>query len=442
VQGASRSAAALEEQMSRPKSGERIPRRWLQKRAFNARIGRLLFRRSVLTAMITGSNGKTTTTNMLARILKEAGHKVGKTNTDGIYIDGRQVWRGDSSGYKAAGWVLTEPGVTAAVLETARGDILNRGLYLKRVDAAAITNVGLEHIGDRGVDTPEQMAQVKKKVTDAARRAVVLNADDTYCLQVAAAYPVARLTLVSCKPDNPSLRRHLDAGGRGLSFDPIDGDGAIVLQQGALVEELMPIDALPAAMGGSLLCNVYNAMTAAGLALGMGLSPAEIARGLARFRLDVVDNPGRFTLLQRDGRQVLVNYGSNPLALVATMPAISRISVAGRRICFMTSPDNRADDHFVRVAREIAGRFDEYLVYTVDRYSRVHERGWTTEQIAAALTALGVASDRVATFSTLADATAAAFARSRPGDLLVVFGETMDNVRDVLDALPPRAASH
>jgi cyanophycin synthetase len=428
--------------MSRPRSGERIPLWWLRKRAFKARIGRSLFGRSVLTAMITGSNGKTTTTNMLARILKEAGHKVGKTNTDGIYIDGRQVWRGDSSGYKGAGWVMTEPGITAAALETARGDILNRGLYLKRIDVAAITNVGLEHVGNRGIDTPEQMAQLKKRVTDAARRAVVLNADNPYCLQVAAAYPVPRLTLFSCKPDNPSLRRHLDAGGRGLIFDPIDGHGAIVLREGPLAEELIRIEDLPAAMGGLLLCNVYNAMTAAGLALGMGLSPAEIARGLARFRLDTVDNPGRFTLLEQDGRHVLVNYGSNPLALEATMPAVSRISVAGRRFCLMTSPDNRADDHFVRVAREIAGRFDEYLVYTVDRYVRAREWGWTTQQIAEALTALGVAADRVATFSTLADATAAALAQSHPGDLVVIFGETMDNVREVLDALPPRAASH
>ncbi|MEQ1843684.1 MAG: Mur ligase family protein, partial [Verrucomicrobiales bacterium] len=316
-----------------PRSGERIPGWWLRLRAVRTRLCRLLTRRKVITALITGSNGKTTTTNMLARILREAGHVVGKANTEGIYIDGQQVWQGDSSGFKGAGWVMTDPRVTAAALDTARGGLLTRGLYLSEVDVAVLTNIGLEHLGDRGIHSQEDMTAHKKRVTDAARKAVVLNADDPHCRRITQEYPLEKTILYTCEADNDFVSDHCSRGGRALCVDGSGESERIVFRDGGQSLEVIRVSAMPSARGGSLRFNVSNGLAAAGLAVGMGLSLEAVSKGLSRFQLDACDNPGRFTLLDEYGPAVLINYASNPLGLRSTVPAITAIPVSGRRFC-------------------------------------------------------------------------------------------------------------
>jgi len=254
-----------------PHSGERIPGWWLRLRGFRIGIYRFFTRRKVVTALITGSNGKTTTTNMLARILEEAGHFVGKANTEGVYLGGRQVWRGDSSGFKGAGWVMTDTRVTAAALETARGGLLTHGLYLRHVDAAVMTNIGLEHLGDRGIHSQEDMTAHKKRVTDAARKAVVLNADDPHCRRIARDYPLERRILYSCEPDNLFVHNHCSLGGRAVCVDGSGDSERLILREGGQLREILPVAAMPSAMGGVVAFQVFRMLSRRrDVALGMG----------------------------------------------------------------------------------------------------------------------------------------------------------------------------
>jgi cyanophycin synthetase len=192
---------------------------------------RRLSRRSIPTAFITGTKGKTTTTRMLANILREAGHAVGFTSTDGVAIRAEFVSEKVSAGYGAAARVLNDRSVTAAVLELARGDLLKRGLYLDRCDVAALLNVGREQVGIDGIDTLEQMASLKRKVVDAARKTVVLNADDRLCRGLIGEFPVERTTLFSFSPRSKAVKEHLKRGGVAYCLDD-GGAEEIVRWQG------------------------------------------------------------------------------------------------------------------------------------------------------------------------------------------------------------------
>ncbi len=389
--------------------------------------------------MITGSNGKTTTTNMIARILREAGHTVGRANTLGIHVDDRQIWWGDASGFRGAGWVMTEPRVTAAALETARGSILNHGLYLDRCDVAVLTNIGAEHLGEHGVETGAEMAGVKRRVLDIARRAVVLNADDPQCLRLAGDFAVNRTILFSAGGNGDVLDRHTGAGGRAIALLGQGPAAEIAVRTGGHAERIIPIAEMPAALGGLLGFNIENALAAVGLAAGLDIAHDAIAAGLRAFQLDGTDNPARFMFVEGYPFRVLVNYGSNPVALAKTVPAIADIPVGGRRFCLVTAPDNRADHHYRDMARELAGVFDRYLAYEVPRYVRRHAAGWSPEKIVRGLRANGVQPDKASQHRHLRDALAMVAGDVRDGDLVVVLGENLDETLAPLEAVfgPP-----
>jgi len=160
-------------------------------------------------AMITGTKGKTTTTRMLAHILSEAGHRVGFSSSDGVVINGVYVSRYDAGGYSGAREVLTNRSITAAVLETCRGGLLRSGFYFDRCDVAALLNVGREQIGIEGIDTVEQMTALKRRVIDAARGIVVLNADDAQCCTLIGQYPTHRVVLFSLEMENRLVQDHI-----------------------------------------------------------------------------------------------------------------------------------------------------------------------------------------------------------------------------------------
>lgn len=362
---------------------------------------------------------------MLARILQEAGHVVGKCTTEGVYLRGQKVWEGDASGFKGAGWILTEPGITAAALETARGDLLNRGLFMKSADVAAMTNIQREHIGERGIETPEQMAALKKRVLDVASRAVVLNADDVHCLNVASAYPTERTILFSANATSDPIVRHLKAGGRAIAVDRSSAPGRILAFHGGETEEIIAVKEMPASLDGKLAINVMNAMAAAGLALGMGVSTSDIANGLRNFQLDAVDSPGRFTLLEDYPVTILASYGSNPAAILATLPAIASLPHSGTRFCLVTAPDNRPDDHFSSMAEGLAGHFDWYIIFEMKNFIRRHDSGWVPDLLEGHLRTEGVPQERIVKPGSLQEAVDFVLRHGTSDDLMVVLGAAM-----------------
>ncbi|MBM4368220.1 MAG: cyanophycin synthetase, partial [Deltaproteobacteria bacterium] len=266
-------------------------------------------------AAITGTNGKTTTTRMLAHIHKLDGKVVGMTTTDGVYIDGRLTVSGDMTGPIAAKMVLTDPHVQVAVLETARGGLLRAGLGYRHPDVACCLNVSGDHLGLGGIHTLEQLAEVKRIPIEVARDTIVINADDPLCLRMVERSVARRVCYVTLRPDNPLVREHVRAGGRALALEAgINGQMITIYDNGSHIP-LLWTHLIPATLEGKALHNVQNAMFAAGMAWSMGVSLEAIRHGLRTFDMTFYQAPGRMNVFDEHGFKVILDYGHNPAAI-------------------------------------------------------------------------------------------------------------------------------
>lgn len=258
---------------------------------------------------VTGTNGKTTTVRLLAHLLRSAGRNVAYSSTDGVYLNGELVERGDFSGFGGAARALAQPGVDVAVLEMARGGILLRGMGTAHNDVAVVTNVSADHLGLQGIRTLDQLAEVKAAITRVTRKEgwAVLNADDPRVLAMrrqASGQP----WLFSLDADHPALRAALEERGRALTV--IDGRMTF-LAPGRDSQPLLPLEEIPVTLAGISSHNIRNAMGAASAALGVGLREEAVIEGLRSFVLDPDTNPGRTNLFELDGRIVVVDYAHN-----------------------------------------------------------------------------------------------------------------------------------
>jgi UDP-N-acetylmuramyl tripeptide synthase len=377
------------------------------------------------TAMITGTSGKTTTTRMLAHILTTAGHTVGQATTDEVKIGTEIIEKGDLAGAAGAALVLNNPTVTAAVLETARGGIVSRGLYLDWCDVAALLNVGDDHIGLDGIATLDDMTRLKRKVIAAARRAVVLNADDPHCAAMAAEFPRQRVILFSSRPDSPILRDHLAEGGSAIGIEAQAGAEMIVLWSGSRRHPILGVADLPAAMGGILRHNIANAMAAAALAVDLDIDLDAIAAGLAAFELTPLHSFGRFNLIEGFPVRLLFDFAHNPPALACAVAAIDRLEVEGRRMCAVSFAGNKTDTQIRASARAVAGHFDRYVCYEDDSYRRGRPVGEGAAVLRSGMIAAGVPADRISIALSCAEAARIFAATAASNDFVAVFGMDM-----------------
>ena len=383
------------------------------------------------TAAITGTNGKTTTSRMLARILREAGGEigvgtVGLVTTHGVTIDGALVAKGDFSGSSGARIVLGDPLVEAAVLETARGGIITGGLAFDWCNVSAVLNIADDHLGLQGVDSLDELAAVKRCVAQAARDLLVLNADDPRCLAMAELKPAERTCLFTLDPQHPALAAQLEAGGRAVAPEPRDGAETLVLRHGPAAEPLIATAAIPATLGGAARHNVQNAMAAAALALGLGISPSGVAAGLAAFRGDHGDNPGRLNVYDGLPFKVIFDSAHNPAGISVLCAALRALPVSGRRLCVLSGIGYRHGHHIPEIARLIAGQFDFVICSrreTLPDYTEV-VRDFPLEavpqRVAAALRAEGVPAEHLAVVDLDTEAVDRGLAMAREGDLVVL----------------------
>lgn len=377
---------------------------------------------------ITGTNGKTTVARLTAHLLDGAGLRVGLTTTDGIAIGGRLVQRADASGPRSARVVLSDPTVDAAVLETARGGLLRQGLGYDWSDVGVITNLASDHLGQDGIDSIEDLVDVKCLVGERVREggAVVLNADDPRS-RVLGADRFAGREIIWCSldPRNPLIRRHWDTGGR-----------AYLLADGWLVEladrRWIPILAVPelgGGFGGAARHLVANALAATAAARVLGVATARVADRLRSF----TDNPGRGTLLRVGGVDVLVDYAHNPAAIRAIGDLVERVWGASRAVAAVTLPGDRRDDLLRESAREVGVRFDRVVLYEdSDR------RGRAPGEVPALLHDELIATSPSTTCTvvrTVDEAVPAALAMARPGDVLLLLYEKIEPVLSILHTL-------
>jgi cyanophycin synthetase len=268
-------------------------------------------------ALVTGTNGKTTTSRLLARIARLAGHRVGNTSTDGIYVDEALVEAGDWTGPGAARTLLRRTEVELAILEAARGGLLRRGLEITGCDVALVTNIERDHLGEYGIFDLPNLAAVKGLVTRAVRPGgrIVLGADSPALVAWARTQRFAApVEWVTTDPESPVLQAHTAAGGSGWTC----ADGLLVRRRGGSDTAIIPAADVPITFGGKARHNVANALAAAAVASALGLSHDAISSGLRDFGSRPTDNPGRaraFTL--SDGRDLLLDFAHNAAGLQA-----------------------------------------------------------------------------------------------------------------------------
>ena len=377
---------------------------------------------SIPIALITGTNGKTTSARLVARILRLAGRAPGLCTTDGVSVDEAIVERGDWTGPAAARAVLRRADVEVAILETARGGILRRGLALAHCDAALITNVSADHLGDYGIDDVRAMADVKAVVGHAVRPggALVLGADDPTLRALAPRFG-ARLVWFTLDAHHPLLAPHRAAGGEAWFLRGQE----LVHARGDAEQILLTVDELPIAFGGAAPYNVLNALGAAALAAALGSSDAEVVAGLRSFGAGGAsgdDNPGRGNFVESGGVQILLDFGHNPAGVRAVMSLVRARRRPGDRVtAILSQPGDRSDEALGEVARALVeGAPDRVILHDMLTHLRGRSPGEVPAILERALAACGLASAAVTSATDEVEALAAALDGSRPGDLVVV----------------------
>ncbi len=366
---------------------------------------------------VTGTNGKTTVTRLLAHLARTAGRTTGWTNTDGIYLSGVMVEAGDWSGPGGARRVLAERGLQVAVLETARGGLLLRGMGVAHNDVSVVTNVTADHLGLQGIDTLDQLAEVKAIIVGVtrARGWTVLNGDDprTFAMRTQSK---ARAWVFSLDPASPSLRVALDEGGRGATV--LDGD-LVILEAGAEPDHLVPVLDVPLTLAGLSLHNVANALAAAAGGLALGLPRAAVVEGLRTFQPDAADNPGRMNLFDLGGVTVVVDLAHNEAGLEALIAVMNGLRVPGASTrLVMGIAGDRQDDVLLAVAAMAARGVDDVVIGHKERYLR----GRTFSEMAALYRAgaAEVGVHELAEEPTELDGLGTLLARSTAGDVVAV----------------------
>ena len=362
---------------------------------------------------VTGTNGKTTTTLAIDHVLRSLGRRTGCATTEGVYVDGEPVMAGDCTGYWSAHAVLSDPDVEMAVLETARGGILRRGLCFDRCDVSVVLNVGADHLGQDGIDSIEALADVKSVVAEAATRAVVLNAEDAHCVAMAERVDrTVEVVYFSADSHHLVVARHLRAGGRAVVLR----HGAVWLLGRGWAQPVVEVAQLPFTFGGKAPHNVSNALAAVAALVAIGLPASDIARSLGGFHCSAQANPLRMNLFRVRGVHVLVDYAHNLPAYEALFETVDALRT-GRVVGVVSAPGDRRDAELREVAACCARRLDEMFIFELDE-DRGRAPGETADLMLAAAREAAPGTP-VRAVLPVREALCRALERCQPGDLLV-----------------------
>jgi len=390
-------------------------------------------------AAITGTNGKTTTARMLAHVTKMGGYTPGLTTTDGVYIDGQRTVAGDMTGPVSARMVLADPQIDMAVLETARGGLLRAGMGVKEVNVGAVLNVQADHLGLKGIDTLEQLGELKRVVVEVATDCAVLNADDPLVLKMAGHTEAKNICYVTMNPQHTLVREHIRAGGRACALEAgVNGQMMTLYDHGGHIP-LLWTHLIPATLEGRAIHNVQNAMFAAAMAFSLGIKLDAIRQGLRTFESTFFQAPGRMNVFSEHPFKVLFDYGHNAHAVGMLADLALRLDVTGRRIVVLAGPGDRRDQDLVAIAKAVAGRFDHYICRRDDNL-RARASDEVPRIQAEALRAAGVPDGAISIIPDEQEAIEAALRMGEPGDLLLIFADALVRSWKQITKFKPSAA--
>ena len=306
---------------------------------------------------ITGTNGKTTTTRLLAHIFKQTGRTVGYTTTDGTYIDDYMVEKGDNTGPQSAQVILQDPTVEVAVLEAARGGILRSGLGFDASDVGVVLNVAADHLGIGDIDTIDQLARLKSVVAEAVlpNGYAVLNADDQRVAAMAKGTK-AQVAYFTMNPENDVVRNHTQQGGLAAVYE----NGYLSILKGDWTLRIEKAVNVPLTMEGRAPFMIANALAASLAAFAQGVTIEEIRAGLNTFRASVSQTPGRMNLFKLTHYHVLVDYAHNAASYEALGGFVR--NWPGERIGVIGGPGDRRDEDFITLGKLSAEIFDRIII--------------------------------------------------------------------------------
>ena len=361
-------------------------------------------------ALITGTNGKTTTVRLLAAMVEAAGRVPGFCSTEGVWVGAEVVEPGDYSGPGGARKVLRDSRVEVAVLETARGGMLRRGLAVPRARVAALTNVAEDHLGEWGVHDLDELADTKMIVRRAAQ-ALVVNADDPVLAPKAARCGLP-ITWFSLDPSRPQLAR-------GETACWLQGT-SLRLRRGSRSDTLLDVAEIPMTLAGAARHNVANALAAIGLAVALELPMEAIRGGLRAFTSSADQNPGRLNRFDLGGAQVLVDFAHNPHGMAALLATAAALP-ARRRLVLLGQAGDRDDESLKALAGEVwAGRPDRIILKELASDLRGRQAGEIPRLLAAELRRLGAPEEAIEVADSELEAVHEALRWARPGDLLLL----------------------
>ncbi|MFA3790925.1 cyanophycin synthetase [Aliiglaciecola sp. SL4] len=379
---------------------------------------------SIPIAAITGTNGKTTTSRMLASIMKSVGYTTGMTSTDGVYIDGHLTVKGDMTGPTSAQIVLRDPSVDFAIMETARGGILKRGLGYTECDVGACLNISADHLGQRGINTLEQLAQIKRVVVEVAKDCVVLNADDRHCLEMADYCSAKRICYVTTDSGHGLVREHIRSGGLAVVLEKgINGDMITIYDKGSHIP-LLWTHLIPATIEGKAMHNVQNAMFATAMAYCFNTSLEDIRQGLRIFNTSFYQAPGRLNIYDEHPFKVILDYAHNPAAIQTITDLALRLDVTGKRRLVIAMPGDRRDEDVIEAATITAKGFDTVICKADD-----DRRGRGFDEVPQLLRKTyleqGMADEDIQVIPSEKDAVDKALEDCQKGDLLIILGDNI-----------------
>jgi UDP-N-acetylmuramyl tripeptide synthase len=381
--------------------------------------------------LITGTNGKTTTVRLAAHIARAAGKNVGLSSTDWIAVNDRIIDRDDWSGPGGARTVLRQRDVDFGILETARGGLLRRGLGVTTADAALITNIAEDHLGDFGSQNLNELLNVKWIVSHAveASGSLVLNADDDLLVGKSAEYP-GKIVWFTLNPDNATVRNHVANGGMAFVLDADD----LMCVEGEASEVICNCADIPITLGGAAGHNTANALAAAALTRCLGISIADIRAGLPSMSQE--ENPGRSNVYTIADFKVLVDFAHNPAAMRALFN-MARALPAKRRLLAFAQAGDRTDVLIRELARSAwAIGLDEIIVSELEKYARGRSKGEVYELIKDELIECGAREAQIRHFMEETESLDAALEWAEPGDLVIMLAlGARDEIQDKLKSL-------
>ncbi len=378
---------------------------------------------------ITGTNGKTTTTRLLAHIARYAGHHVGLTTTEGVYISSEQIMKGDCTGPASAQTVLRDPTVTFAALETARGGLLRFGLGYDWANVGVVTNIAADHLGLRDIETLEDLARLKSLVVERVfpDGTAVLNAEDPMTPWIANRVK-ARLAYFSLDPLNETFKAHVASGGLGAVMDRHD---TLCLYRSTLRIPLVHARQIPITFDGKARFNISNALAAALAAFAAGIEMDDIRGGLTTFHPTPFQAPGRGNLYEFRDFRVMIDYCHNAHGMAQVAPFLAAMK-RGRLVVILNAPGDRREEDFDAITKEAAPHFDRVILRD-DEDLRGREPGDVVGRLREGLIRHGMSPDAIEEAKNESDAVRRALSIARRDDLVVVFADRIAKVAAQVD---------